>query len=732
VTSFAGVFFNSSPGNDYSIGKLTENNVGFLQIRNANSGAELLRMNASGEAIFRGKTNIVKSISDYAFTITNTDSDGYGMYIQAGSTNNAIDVYNAAGTTQLFKLTGAGAATFSSSVTATQFTSQGGRGTSYGYKLPDWQIYNTTSGNALAFSNYTTDFLYINSSGNVGIGTTSPSRALTVASDTSFYNGAAGTGAIDPGAQEVLTAGFNVAGQSSLDISNIGVTLNRWKAIVRGGFANNNEGGGLVSSGLEIEVDSNSPSIPVGSSSITFSRNSSTGKLQVTNNNTSNLRTTFVGTIQIINYPQSAPPTISKVILGNVGINTTSPGNFNGLSFAGPFLDVAGIMQIKGTSSNTIAGLQLGGDTYRKAIIYSSVGTDDPYFAIGVSSAGSSSSASERMRITSGGRVGIGTTSPTSILNISGVNADAAIDWTNTTASTGRSYRWVSLNSGGFAIEDLTASGAERMRITSEGYVGITVTGTTVTSGDLLGCLAFVSKDASTYSSGGITNIRSYATSTYNTGNVSGDLRFYVSNGLQNTTASYLFGTEAMRITSGGIVYINATSNPTPGNAAPQFGVVGAAGTDAVNIKHDQDANNTVNIWQIGTTSHNAIAFYKGDTQINRGLITVTTSGTTYNSVSDYRLKENVTPLENGLDRLMQLKPSKFNWIETGNESEGFIAHELQEYFPDAVTGEKDAVYSSTGNIKPQSVDYGRITPLLVKALQELKAEFDEYKLTHP
>jgi hypothetical protein len=186
--------------------------------------------------------------------------------------------------------------------------------------------------------------------------------------------------------------------------------------------------------------------------------------------------------------------------------------------------------------------------------------------------------------------------------------------------------------------------------------------------------------------------------------------------------------TEKMRITSGGVVYINATSNPTPGNAAPQFGVVGAAGTDAVNIKHDQDANNTINIWQIGTTSHNAIAFYKGNTQANRGLITVTTSGTTYNTVSDYRLKENVTPLENGLDRVLQLKPSKFNWIETGNESEGFIAHELQEYFPDAVTGEKDGVYSSTGNIKPQSVDYGRITPLLVKAIQELKAENDKLK----
>ena len=489
VTSFAGVFFNSAPGNDYSIGKLTENNVGFLQIRNANNGNELLRINSTGaatftaatqdaiqtvirmsgknassqikaldfkltagtplwtistaaegtdaginimpngsaglslaystgEAIFSGKTNIVKAISDYAFTVVNTDTNGYGMYIQAGSTNNAIDVYNAAGTTQLFKLTGAGAATFSANVYAPIFTSTGGRGTNYGFRLPDWQIYNTSSGNALAFNNYTTDFLYINSSGNVGIGTTSPSRALTVASDTSFYNGAAGTGAIDPGAQEVLTAGFNVAGQSSLDISNIGVTLNRWKAIVRGGFANNNEGGGLVSSGLEIEVDSNFPSIPVGSSSITFSRNSSTGKLQVTNNNTSNLRTTFVGTIHIVNYPQSVLPTISKVILGNVGINTTSPGNFNGLSFAAPILDLVGSFNVRGRAADGVSIINIGGETYRKGALFTPIQDADPYLGFAIGTSGTSSNTTERMRITSGGNVGIGTTSPSALTEI--------------------------------------------------------------------------------------------------------------------------------------------------------------------------------------------------------------------------------------------------------------------------------------------------------------------------
>jgi hypothetical protein len=84
--------------------------------------------------------------------------------------------------TRLFLNGSTGAATFSSSVTATQFTSQGGRGTSYGYKLPDWQIYNTTSGNRLAFSDYTTDFLTITSGGNLLVGTNTDSGEKLVVS----------------------------------------------------------------------------------------------------------------------------------------------------------------------------------------------------------------------------------------------------------------------------------------------------------------------------------------------------------------------------------------------------------------------------------------------------------------------------------------------------------------------------------------------------------------------
>jgi hypothetical protein len=83
-------------------------------------------------------------------------------------------------------------------------------------------------------------------------------------------------------------------------------------------------------------------------------------------------------------------------------------------------------------------------------------------------------------------------------------------------------------------------------------------------------------------------------------------------------------------------------------------------------------------------------------------------------------LKENIKPLENGIERLNQLNPVKFNWKADGTLSEGFIAHEVQESgWTEGVSGEKD------GEIM-QSMDYGRITPLLVKAIQEQQEQIEE------
>ena len=101
------------------------------------------------------------------------------------------------------------------------------------------------------------------------------------------------------------------------------------------------------------------------------------------------------------------------------------------------------------------------------------------------------------------------------------------------------------------------------------------------------------------------------------------------------------------------------------------------------------------------------------------GTIVCTTTNTAYNTSSDYRMKENVQPMTGGLSTIAALKPVIFDWIPSKTAGEGFIAHELQAVIPAAVSGEKDAV-NEDGSINAQGVDFGKIVPHLVAAIQEL------------
>jgi hypothetical protein len=101
-------------------------------------------------------------------------------------------------------------------------------------------------------------------------------------------------------------------------------------------------------------------------------------------------------------------------------------------------------------------------------------------------------------------------------------------------------------------------------------------------------------------------------------------------------------------------------------------------------------------------------------------------SSVAFNTTSDYRLKEDLKEIK-GLEKLSALKVYDFKFKNSENRMDGVLAHELAEVLPYAVTGEKDAV-DVDGNIKPQGVDYSKIVPILIKAIQELKTEIDSLK----
>ncbi len=142
--------------------------------------------------------------------------------------------------------------------------------------------------------------------------------------------------------------------------------------------------------------------------------------------------------------------------------------------------------------------------------------------------------------------------------------------------------------------------------------------------------------------------------------------------------------------------------------------------TSAAGISTPVDSNSTeygrgyINLNRDDTASIDQILF--GKDGVTRGRV-VTTTATSYVTSSDYRMKENIDYTWDATTRLKQLKPARYNWIddETNTLEDGFLAHEVSSIVPHAVHGEKD------GDAM-QGMDYGKLTPLLTKALQELEA----------
>jgi hypothetical protein len=170
-------------------------------------------------------------------------------------------------------------------------------------------------------------------------------------------------------------------------------------------------------------------------------------------------------------------------------------------------------------------------------------------------------------------------------------------------------------------------------------------------------------------------------------------------------------GTERLRIDSSGRLLINSTSGVSNEKL---FLAYAPAHTGAIINTNSSFSGNS-----------NLIEFKANGT--TGGSITFTNNGTStaYVGSSDYRLKENVVDLTNGITRIKQLQPKRFNFIAAADTTvDGFLAHEAQIVVPEAVTGTHDEV-DDKGNPVYQGIDQAKLVPLLTSALQEAIAKIE-------
>ena len=311
---------------------------------------------------------------------------------------------------------------------------------------------------------------------------------------------------------------------------------------------------------------------------------------------------------------------------------------------------------------------------------------------------------SERLRITSDGKFGFNTTTPNYTVDINGevgVTEGQPVTWHD--GSGNAAAQIYGDSSSNLILRTGTSGMGERLRITSGGNIGL---------GGITNPEDYNASANSLVSGGGITLANTtqgsifFADSASGTGEYVGQIN-YVHSGNEMTFVNN--NSERMRLLTNGEIGFNCTSRPSSGNHNGIF----------------FDSN----IITIGSDTSAGQDRMRFETPSGRvGAIQTSGNSTTYTTSSDYRLKENVALISDGLTRLKQLKPCRFNFIGDKDKTvDGFLAHEAQTVVPEAVTGTHNEV-DGDGNAVMQGIDQSKLVPLLTAALKESIAEIESLK----
>ena len=399
-------------------------------------------------------------------------------------------------------------------------------------------------------------------------------------------------------------------------------------------------------------------------------------------------------------------------------------------------------------------------------------------------------SSSERLRITSDGKLGLGTSSPDHKLHLEESDTTSVFLKTENTAgallvgnnSSGNSF--VSSQTSGKDLLFETAN-TERMRLDSNGNLGLGTSSVTNSRLQIKGA----NNTTNAYSDGlKVTSNNETVFTQYNWNGINGDTglsfatggteRFSIDssgnvsirdgktlnilNSVNSAGGSVVCpggGSLALRAYGNNMIVLNEDSfiqfavgsgsekARIDGNGHFLIGVTSITDTSSRTYGNAFSGSSSYGNWTSwGSGAHTHATFRNGTNAV--GSITTSSTATAYNTSSDYRLKENVVDLTGALDRVDQLEPKRFNFIADEDTTvDGFLAHEVQDIVPEAVTGDKDAteeyevspeVLDDEGNVVEeavmgtrdvyQGIDQSKLVPLLVGAIKELRAEVNSLK----
>ena len=388
-------------------------------------------------------------------------------------------------------------------------------------------------------------------------------------------------------------------------------------------------------------------------------------------------------------------------------------------------------MTTKINGTNTVASPAITGDDVDTGVVYGNAQVD-------ISIGGAS-----KATVDSNGRLGIGTTSPSGLLHLSGDTCQLHFTDEDDSASS-RIYQSGATfaidvdqaDAKGSSVLKFRVDDADRMLINSSGNVGINSdgsgpdrllyvsdsgAGSAVTPFRLTNVAGNVGTEVRMEFECGVDEV-AYI-SAKNEGSDVGPLIFATA----SSTGAY--PTEKMRIDPSGTLCINETSDHNTGEIISVSGSAhimeiqnaSTAGHRTITLRHARASG--------GTNAEQIVFEENGGGAV--GSIQSNGSSTSYNTSSDYRLKENITAISDGITRLKTLKPSRFNFkADAETTVDGFLAHEVTAV-PEAITGTKDQVATEDdiayekGDPIYQSIDQSKLVPLLTAALQEAIAKIE-------